>query len=238
MTDSTPIPSDPALDATVPVRVWDLPTRAFHWLLAAAVTGAIVTGEVGDPWMAWHFRLGEFAGALLAFRLVWGCVGGRWSRFASFLPSVARLRRHLRGVPAPLDHAGVGHNPLGALSVWAMLAFLAAQVATGLLADDEISITGPLSHLVGSDGSHRATSWHTVWGLYALFGLLALHVAAIGWYALGGKEPLVPAMWRGDKALPPGTPASRDSAGTRLVAAAIAAATLAAMFGAIAHWGA
>jgi cytochrome b len=222
----------------VPVRVWDLPTRAFHWGLAAAVTGAIVTGEIGDPWMAWHFRLGEFAGALVAFRLAWGVAGGRWSRFSSFVPSIARIRRHLAGTPAPQDHAGVGHNPLGALSVLAMLVLLAAQVGTGLLADDEISITGPFSHLFGSDATHRATSWHTVWGLYALLGLLGLHVAAIGWYALRKKQPLVSAMWRGDKALPPGTPPSRDSAGTRLAAAALALVALAAMFGAVARWGA
>ena len=226
-------PPDTPAAAPVAVRVWDLPTRAFHWLLVAAVTGAIVTGEIGEPWMAWHFRLGEFAGALLLFRLAWGVVGGRWSRFASFLPSPARIVHHLRGAPAP-----TGHNPLGALSVWAMLLLLLAQAATGLFADDEISVTGPLSHLAGSDATHRATSWHVAWGLTALFVLLALHVLAVGWYVLRRKEPILRAMWTGDKPLAPGTPSSRDGRASRLLALALLLVALAGVYAAVARWGA
>ncbi len=240
MTTPTPpaeTPAQASATATLSVRVWDLPTRAFHGALVAVVAGAIVTGEIGEPWMAWHFRCGEAALALLMFRLAWGVVGGRWSRFSAFPPSPARAARHLRGRPAAQDPPGVGHNPLGALSVWAMLALLLAQVATGLLADDEVSVTGPLNHLVGGHAARVATRWHTFWGLDAIFGLLALHVLAVGWHVLRRREPLLRAMWTGDKPAPRGTPASQDTALTRglalgiLLLAAAAVAALIARFG-------
>lgn len=231
-----PAPSaDPPPAARVPTRVWDLPTRVFHWGLAAVVAGALATGEIGEPWMAWHFRLGQAALALLVFRLAWGLVGGRWSRFASFLPSAGRLRRYLRGEP---DEVPAGHNPLGALSVWAMLALLLAQAATGLFADDEISVTGPFSHLAGSVATHRATAWHVHWGLTALFVLLGLHLLAVAWHVLRRHSPILRAMWTGDQPLPAGTPPSRDTGGTRLLAAVLAVVAAAAVFGAVARWGA
>ena len=83
------------------VRIWDLPTRLFHWLLAVSVIGLIVTAKVGGDAMNWHFRLGYVVFALLLFRLVWGFVGGRWSRFASFFPTPTRLGRYLRGQARP-----------------------------------------------------------------------------------------------------------------------------------------
>jgi cytochrome b len=67
------------------VRVWDLPTRFFHWTLAAGVVALGISGTVGGNAMVWHFRLGYAVLALLLFRLVWGLVGGRWSRFGAFL---------------------------------------------------------------------------------------------------------------------------------------------------------
>src|ERR1700748_1789730 len=70
---------------TVAVRVWDLPTRVFHWALALCVVGSFTSGYIGGNAMAWHLRFGYAAFALLLFRLVWGFVGGRWSRFASFV---------------------------------------------------------------------------------------------------------------------------------------------------------
>jgi cytochrome b len=230
-------PESPESPDAVLVRVWDLPTRVFHWLLVLAVTGAIVTGEVGDPWMAWHYRCGELAGALVLFRLAWGLVGGHWSHFARFPPSPGRAWRHLRGTSPSVAHDAVGHNPLGALSVWAMLVLILAAVGTGLVADDEISLQGPLSHLVGTDATRRATSWHIAWGLDAIFVLLALHVAAIGWYVLRRGEPILRAMWTGDKRLPSDTPASHDSTATRILAVALAAVAAAGFFGAVAHWG-
>ncbi|MGZ5847907.1 MAG: cytochrome b/b6 domain-containing protein [Ramlibacter sp.] len=198
------------------VRVWDLPTRVFHWTLAACVTGALATAWAPGSWVEWHARLGYAVLALLAFRLLWGVVGGRWSRFASFLYSPASTVAYLRGRHLP-DHL-VGHNPLGALSVFAMLAVLLVQVATGLVSDDEIAFTGPLNRFVDSGKALAATWYHKAVGQWLVGGLVALHVGAILFYALRKRENLVHPMLRGDKAVAPGTPGSADDARTRLLA--------------------
>src|SRR6476661_5005066 len=125
------------------VRVWDLPTRIFHWALVACVIGLVISGWRGGDAMPWHARMGYAVATLLLFRIVWGFVGGRWSRFSSFLFSPASVSNYLRGRSHP-DHL-VGHNPLGAGSVLAMLAVLIAQVGTGLVSDDESSFQGPLN---------------------------------------------------------------------------------------------
>ena len=204
---------------SVPVRIWDLPTRVFHVLLAVLVTAAVVTAEIGGDWMAWHLRCGEAVLTLLAFRWLWGLAGGRWSRFATFLPTPARLARALRG-RGSIDER-IGHNALGALSVWAFLALLSVQVATGLVADDDIDTTGPLNAHVGHRLAKSASRWHAGWGADLIFALIVLHVLAIAWYTWRKREPLLRAMWSGDKPLPPATPASRDDAASRLLALAI-----------------
>ena len=206
--------------ASVPVRIWDLPTRVFHIALAVLVTAAVVTAKVGGDWMAWHLRCGEAVLGLLAFRWAWGLVGGRWSRFVAFLPTPARLARALRGRATPED--GAGHNALGSLSVWAFLALLSLQVATGLVADDDIATTGPLNAHVAGRLAKRASAWHAGWGADLILALIALHVLAVAWYTLRRHEPLVRAMWTGDKPLPQGTRASRDDGAMRALGLAIA----------------
>jgi cytochrome b len=204
-----------------PVRVWDLPTRLFHWLLALAVVAAVVTANIGGNAMAWHFRLGYCIFALLAFRLFWGVVGGRWSRFASFVYGPGAVLRYLRGERRPGEHVDVGHTPTGSLSVFALLAVLAVQVATGLVADDEIDNVGPLNKFASSDLAGQATSWHADVGQWLIIALGALHVAAIVYYVARKGINLVGPMLGGDKRLPAGTPASKDGFAQRLLAAAL-----------------
>jgi len=211
------------------VRVWDLPTRIFHWLLAMAVIGSIATAKMGDAAMVWHMRLGYVVFALLAFRLVWGVVGGRWSRFASFVRGPATVWRYARGDIRPEDQFDVGHNPLGALSVLAMLALLALQVGTGLVADDEIANVGPLNKFVASATALSATSWHKTAGQYGMILLIALHVGAIAYYLKRWNANLVRPMISGDKPLPDGTPPSRDDLVTRVAALALLAGCAAAV---------
>ena len=199
-----------------------MPTRLFHWALAVTVLGLLTTGLGG--WMGWHFRLGHAALALLAFRVVWGLVGGYWSRFRSFTFSPAALRSYLRGRGQPGDE--VGHSPLGALSVWAMLLFLLAQVATGLVSDDEIAAAGPLAHRVSTAVVESASKWHVVWGKYSVITLVSLHVLAVLFYALVRRRPLVRAMVHGDKEVPPGTPVTRDDTVARLAALVLLAACI------------
>jgi cytochrome b len=204
------------------VRVWDLPTRLFHWALVACVAGLLATAYLPGSWMEWHARLGYAVLALLLFRLAWGLVGGRWSRFASFVYSPASLVAYLRGRSHP-DHL-IGHNPLGAASVFAMLLVLAAQVGTGLVSDDEIAFQGPLNRLVDSGTGLAATWYHKDVGQWLLAALVALHLLAILYYLLKKKQNLVGPMVHGDKPAAPGTPPSQDNARSRLLALAVLAA--------------
>lgn len=193
----------------VKVRIWDWPTRLFHWLLLVCVIALLVTGNVGGDAMAWHFRLGQAVLTLLLFRLLWGFFGGHWSRWSQLPLRPARLRAYWRGLAHPDDAAG--HNPMGAWSVLAMLFWLALQATTGLMSDDEIAFAGPLTALVSSATVSAATAWHTGWGKLILLGLVALHVLAIVWYRWRGRPPLLPAMLHGDKILHDAVPASRDT---------------------------
>jgi cytochrome b len=210
--------TEPVNVPVVPVRVWDLPTRLFHWLLAVAVVGSIVSAKIGGAAMTWHFRFGLLVLGLVAFRILWGLVGGRWSRFTSFIFAPGTVLRYLRGQPRPGEQLDVGHSPVGALSVFALLAFLAVQLATGLVADDEIANTGPLIRYVSSDTALQATGWHKTYGQYILITLVVMHVLAIVWYLVAKKKNLVGPMVGGDKPLPPDTPASADGLPQRVLA--------------------
>lgn len=216
--------AEPATAANAqPIRVWDLPTRLFHWLLALAIVGSVVTGQIGGSLIVWHFRLGYLVMGLLVFRLLWGFIGGRWSRFASFVYAPGTVLRYLRGGARPGEHLDVGHNPLGAFSVFALLALLAVQVGTGLVADDEIANTGPLNRFVATATGLAATGWHKELGKTIIIVLVLLHVGAILYYRFKKRVDLVGPMLKGDKLLPPGTPASADSVATRSIAVVIAA---------------
>ena len=198
------------------VRVWDLPTRLFHWALVVCVIGLITTAQLGGAAMLWHFQLGYLTLSLLLFRIVWGWVGGRWSRFSSFLYSPTALWRYIKQPTAP--HPSVGHSPLGALSVFALLAVLLLQVSSGLMSDDEISNAGPLSRFVSGYLVSNATDYHKNIGKFILLGLALLHVAAIFFYLFKKKENLIRPMVTGDKQLPSPMPPTRDDARNRLLA--------------------
>ena len=198
------------------VRVWDLPTRLFHWLLAVCVVALVVTGYTGGGAMEWHARLGYTVLTLLLFRLVWGFVGGHWSRFRSFLPSPAKVSAYLRGSAHP-DHL-VGHNPLGAGSVFAMLLALLVQVLTGMVSDDDAGFTGPLNRFVSSARSDQATWYHKAVGQWLIIALVLLHVAAVVYYLKRKRQNLVHTMVVGDKVLPAPAASSRDDLVSRAIA--------------------
>lgn len=200
------------------VRVWDLPTRVFHWALAICIVGLLVTGNVGGNAMVWHFRIGLLVLALLMFRLVWGLAGGRWSRFAAFIYSPRSIINYLKGRGKP-EHS-VGHTPMGAGSVFALLAILLAQVGSGLFSDDEISAAGPLTRFVSGATVNLATHYHKNIGKWIVVGLVVLHLAAIAFYTWR-KHKLVSSMVSGDKHLAAFAPSSRDDATSRLTALVI-----------------
>ena len=209
------------------VRIWDLPTRVFHWTSALCVLGLAVTGTVGGSAMVFHFRFGYALLTLLLFRMVWGLIGGHWSRFRSFVFGPRAVFAYLRG-HAPESHS-VGHSPLGALSVWAMLAFLILQVATGLISDDEISTAGPLTHLVSHAAVSLGSQYHTQLGKWILLALVLLHVAAIIYHARR-RQGLLAAMLHGDKQLPAPAEAARDDAHSRMKAFLLLCLCAAAVF--------
>lgn len=208
---------------TSPTRVWDLPTRLFHWSLLVCVVGLVISGNVGGNWMVWHFRLGYAVLTLLLFRIVWGLIGGRWSRFSSFIYAPSSIVAYIKGRGKP-EHS-VGHNPLGAGSVFALLGFLLFQVLTGLVSDDEISNQGPLNKFVTGARASLATWYHKEVGNKILIALVVLHIAAIAFYTIKKKEQLIGPMLHGYKLLPASVPAaaSRDDAASRSVAALVLA---------------
>ncbi len=177
------------------VYVWDLPLRAFHWLLVASLVAGYVTGTAGGLWLDWHARLGAFTLSLVVFRLVWGFVGSTHARFAGFAPTPRRLRRFFASRPS-----GVGHNPFAGLWIFALLALVLVQSGTGLFAvNDEIDFYGPLSAAVASAWSERLTGWHAQL-VNVLIALIGLHLVAIAYHALVKRENLVGAMITGSTA--------------------------------------
>lgn len=200
--------------STVTVRIWDLPTRLFHWALVSCVFLLLITGSMGGNAMTWHFRLGYAVMTLLLFRIVWGLVGGHWSQWRRMPLSPRLIGAYLKG-RSDLAH-GAGHNPMGSWSVLAMLFILIMQVSTGLVSDDEIANAGPLTSLLPGTWVSLATQWHKSPGKWIIVALVALHLLAILWYRWRKGQSLVGPMWHGNKILTQRTPHSVDTWFTRL----------------------
>lgn len=177
------------------VHVWDLPLRLFHWLLVLSVSAAYITGELGGSLVDWHGRIGVLVLALLTFRLIWGVVGTTHAKFINFFPTPSRLIDYYKG-----RWQGHGHNPLGALSVLALLGVLAALVGTGLFSNDDIAFHGPLFDLVDKDLSDNLSGWHR-WIFDVLTALVGLHIAAIAFYLIVKEHDLIRPMITGKKAV-------------------------------------
>lgn len=175
------------------IRIWDLPTRVFHWMLAVGVIGSFVTVKIGGNAMVWHGRFGVTIVGLLAFRLAWGFVGSTYARFTRFVSGPSAIKAYLRG-----QWHGEGHNPLGALSVLAMLGTFMLLVATGLFGNDDIAFEGPLYALVGKEFSDWAVGIHRL--IKPLIILLVVaHLVAIFYYVRVRKQTLIMPMITGWK---------------------------------------
>ncbi len=179
-------------------KVWDLPVRIIHWSLLLCVAGSWLTHELPGDWFAWHVRCGYAVLVLVTTRLLWGIVGTRHARFASFVRGPSAIIAYARGLLVGKLLPYAGHNPLGALMVLLLLALLLTQALTGLFANDEILNTGPLYGYVSNDLSLRLTGWH-----HLVFDLIvaavALHVAAALFYLFAKKENLIRPMLTGRK---------------------------------------
>ncbi|MDR3323315.1 MAG: cytochrome b/b6 domain-containing protein [Zoogloeaceae bacterium] len=200
------------------IKLWDLPTRLFHWLLVAAIAALFVTGKVGGNYMVWHGKLGILVVGLVVFRLVWGFVGSTYARFWQFFPSPARILAYLRG-----QWHGEGHNPLGALSVFALLTLAGAQATLGLFTTDDIAFSAPLFPLIEAELAGRLTGFHHQLA-NVLLVFIGLHVASIVFYARVKKNNLLLPMLTGWKNVEQG----ESARGGGIVALALAL-TLAAL---------
>lgn len=182
------------------VKVWDLPTRLFHWSLVALIAVLWASGEFGK--LDLHMKLGLAALTLIQFRIVWGFVGSRTSQFSHFVRGPAAIRDYLLAARRGAARS-IGHNPLGAYSVLALLALLLVQATSGLFASDDIMTEGPLAHLVSAKGVALLSSVHRI-GFKLLLALIALHLAAVVYYRVVRKDDLVRAMITGVKQVPDG----------------------------------
>jgi cytochrome b len=173
-------------------RVWDLPVRLVHWLLVAGIAGSYVTHKLGVTYFKYHLWCGYLVTVLAAFRILWGIVGTRHARFASFLrgprATVSYLFATLRGRATTTP----GHNPLGAWMVVFLLVALLAQGLTGLFSNDEIFNTGPLYGYIGDSLSLALTSWHRRLFDWILVAVLLHVLAVIGHRLLGGHDLIGP----------------------------------------------
>jgi cytochrome b len=181
------------------MRVWDLPTRLFHWAIVILVATSYLTYRFNQ--MHYHVLSGYAVLTLLLFRIVWGFVGSDTSRFVRFLKSPIAAFRHLAEFPKRVPDDEIGHNAAGGWMVLVMLALLAAQVGTGLFSNDDAMTDGPLAHLVGKETSDQVTSWHGL-NFNLLLGAIGLHVLAVIAYGLIKRHNLLRPMITGRKRLP------------------------------------
>ena len=200
----------------IQVRIWDWPTRIFHWTLAILIVALVITGNVGGNAMVWHFRCGYAVLSLLIFRFIWGFCGGHWSRWRQLACTPELIRQYFKNSMPQTPF--LGHNPLGSLAVIAMLALLTLQVSTGLISDDEISNAGPLVSLVSGSSVSLATSWHKGFGKTFILLLVAVHLLAILWYLVKKKQNLTVAMLKGDKTSATPAHSSKDGPANWLLA--------------------
>ena len=181
------------------MRVWDLPTRLFHWTLVLLVAAQFATGEFHWLSMQWHYRFGYATLALLLFRVAWGFAGSQTSRFTQFLQGPASVWRYCRALAVGREARSVGHNPLGGWSVAVILLLLLAQAASGLFASDGIDTDGPFVDAVDGATVKWMTRVHHL-GENALIAWIVLHVLAVLLHWLLRRDDLVTPMLSGRRA--------------------------------------
>ncbi len=188
------------------IRVWDLPTRLFHWLLVVLVAVDLFTGFVAPEWwMGVHLWAGYAIVALLVMRLVWAIFGPEYSHITSFAYGPRDVWEYVRGLLLLRPSHHIGHNPAGAVMIYFLFAVLVATTATGLLVLGGEEKQGPLAGIATYSVGNGAKVAHEAL-VFVLLVLVAGHVAGVIAHGLLTGENLITAMITGDKSLPPGTP--------------------------------
>lgn len=190
------------------VRVWDVPTRLFHWVLVALVAVNLYTGFVGGlTEMDLHMKTGLAILGLVVFRVAWGFLGSPRSRFRDFVRGPLTVLSYARKLFGKSHEPWAGHNPLGGWSVIALLTILAVQAGTGLFSNDDIFTEGPLAKLVSNSTSDTLTAVHH-FTVDILIALIVLHLASVTFYLLVKGQNLIRPMLTGRKRAgeaPPGS---------------------------------
>jgi cytochrome b len=197
MQNTKPVMQDSGGSSRI-VLVWDLPTRLFHWLLVIFVIISFVTAKIGGNMMQYHKLSGFAILVLVLFRLIWGIIGSRQSRFLTFVKAPFAVMRYAMTVLRRNSAHDLGHNPLGGWSIIAMLFILLLQAATGLFANDDIATEGPLYEWVSKATSDQLTRIHRL-NQEVIIALVSIHVLAVLFYFFYQRENLIKPMITGGK---------------------------------------
>ena len=183
------------------VNVWDLPTRLFHWTLVVLMIIQWWSAENSDT-MDWHLRGGYVVLTLVLFRLIWGFMGSDTARFSDFLRGPGAALAYVKALVRGETPLYLGHNPIGGWSIVALLTLLLIQAGTGLFANDDILIEGPLYGWVSKSASDWLTTVHKL-NFNLLLLVIAVHISAVLFYLLVKRENLIHPMLSGRKHLSP-----------------------------------
>ncbi|MEW5909747.1 MAG: cytochrome b/b6 domain-containing protein [Thermodesulfobacteriota bacterium] len=200
------------------IKVWDIPTRIFHWLLVGLLLISFVTVTLGPNTMPYHEGCGIGILGVLVFRLIWGIIGGYHSRFTSFVRGPREVGQYASTFLTTKGSRYLGHNPLGGWSVLAMLGAALLQAVTGLFANDDIFTEGPLYPYVDKIVSDQLTTIHRL-NSYLIMGLVAVHILAILFYLVVKRENLIRPMITGIKSWDGGGESSAEKPWAALAAA-------------------
>lgn len=204
----------------VPVKVWDAPTRLFHWAIVLLVGFSWLSAK--ENWMDWHVVSGYAILTLLLFRLAWGVIGSETARFSRFLANPGMAFRHLRHLNRREPDSAIGHNAAGGWMVLVMLLLLCVQAGTGLYANDDVLTEGPLAETVSKSTSDLLSHIHVL-NFKLIEIAVLLHVVVVAAYGVLKGQDLVRPMVTGWKRLP-GDPSAPRLASPLLALVAIAAA--------------
>ena len=176
------------------VKIWDIPTRLFHWALVILFGFLWYSGDTGN-YLDLHMKAGMMVLSLVLFRVLWGFIGSNNSRFSAFFSPIAAIK-HLFNLFKREPEYHSSHNPLGGLMVIVLLVFLAMQTGAGLFTSDLILTEGPLFNLVDEETSEELTDYHYL-GFEILLYLTGFHVAAILFYHFFKHTKLIKPMLTG-----------------------------------------
>ncbi len=181
---------------TSKIKVWDIYIRTFHWLLLICILVSFISFRLDE--MDIHFISGHCVLALIIFRVIWGVIGSRTALFHTFIKGPGAVLSYVKNPSSEKFKGMIGHSPIAALSVIAMLGIISLQVATGLISDDEILLQGPLAKYVSGEMSYQSTTYHGI-NAKLIVGLIVLHLAAIAFYRFIKKDDIVKPMVTGQK---------------------------------------